>query len=58
MSPGPLQDWLIAADETSTWTTSVCTGALILASAGLPAGRAAATYWLAMDELGRLGAAS
>lgn len=56
MSPGPLRDWLIAADETSTWTTSVCTGALILASAGLLAGRQATTYWLAMDELAALGA--
>jgi transcriptional regulator GlxA family with amidase domain len=56
MTPGPLQDWLIAADKTSTWTTSVCTGALVLASAGLLAGRAATTYWLALPELGRLGA--
>ena len=56
MTPGPLQDWLIAADETSTWTTSVCTGALILARAGLIRNRAATTYWLALEELGRLGA--
>jgi transcriptional regulator GlxA family with amidase domain len=56
MSPGPLQDWLIEADKTSTWTTSVCTGALVLAGAGLLTGRAATTYWLAMEELGRLGA--
>jgi transcriptional regulator GlxA family with amidase domain len=56
MTPGPLPDWLIEADKTSTWTTSVCTGALILAGAGLLTGRAATTYWLALDELGRLGA--
>ena len=56
MTPGPLQDWLIEADKTSTWTTSVCTGALVLAGAGLLKGRAATTYWLAMEELGRLGA--
>jgi len=56
MTPGPLRDWLIAADKTSTWTTSVCTGALILAGAGLLSGRAATTYWLALPELGRLGA--
>ncbi len=56
MDPGPLRDWLRAADETSSWTTSVCTGALILAAAGLLDGRAATTYWLALDELGRLGA--
>lgn len=56
MTPGPLQDWLIEADRTTTWTTSVCTGALILAGAGLLNGREATTYWLAMDELARLGA--
>jgi len=56
MTPGPLQDWLIQADRTTTWTTSVCTGALILAAAGLLDGREATTYWLAMDELRRLGA--
>jgi transcriptional regulator GlxA family with amidase domain len=56
MTPGPLRDWLLAADQTSAWTTSVCTGALILAAAGLLDGRAATTYWLALDELGRLGA--
>jgi transcriptional regulator GlxA family with amidase domain len=56
MTPGPLQDWLIQADKTTTWTTSVCTGALILASAGLLTGREATTYWLAMDELQHLGA--
>jgi transcriptional regulator GlxA family with amidase domain len=56
MTPGPLRDWLVEADKTSTWTTSVCTGALILAAAGLLNGRKATTYWLAQDELGRLGA--
>lgn len=56
MTGGPLRDWLIEADKTSTWTTSVCTGALILAGAGLLDGRQATTYWLAMDELARLGA--
>lgn len=52
----PLRDWLIAADQTSTWTTSVCTGALILAGAGLLDGRQATTNWLAMDVLAGLGA--
>lgn len=56
MGPGPLRDWLLAADQTSSWTTSVCTGSLILAAAGLLAGRPATTYWLAHDELRRLGA--
>ncbi len=56
MADGPLHEWLRAAHERSTWTTSVCTGALILAAAGLLAGKRATTYWTAMDELGRLGA--
>jgi len=56
MAGSPLRDWLIAADQTSTWTASVCTGSLILAGAGLLDGRQATTNWLAMDELARLGA--
>lgn len=56
MSDGPLRAWLIEADKTSTWTTSVCTGALILAAAGLLDGRQATTYWPAMNELASLGA--
>jgi transcriptional regulator GlxA family with amidase domain len=54
-NPGLLNDWLLEADKTSTWTTSVCTGSLVLARAGLLAGRAATTNWQAMDELARLG---
>ena len=56
MDDGPLHEWLRAVHETSTWTTSVCTGSLILAAAGLLEGRRATTHWLAMDELARLGA--
>jgi transcriptional regulator GlxA family with amidase domain len=56
MEGSPLREWLIAADQTSTWTASVCTGSLILAGAGLLDGRQATTNWLAMDELARLGA--
>lgn len=56
MDDGPVHEWLRSAHETSTWTTSVCTGSLILAAAGLLAGRRATTHWLAMEELGRLGA--
>jgi transcriptional regulator GlxA family with amidase domain len=49
-------DWLRTVDETTTWTTSVCTGSLILAAAGLLTGRRATSHWLALDELRRLGA--
>jgi transcriptional regulator GlxA family with amidase domain len=49
-------EWLRGAHRTSTWTTSVCTGSLILAATGLLDGRRATSHWLAMDELRALGA--
>jgi len=55
MEDGPLHKWLRAADETTTWTTSVCTGSLILAAAGLLAGRRATSYWLALNALEKYG---
>lgn len=56
MEDGPVHEWLRAAHETSTWTTSVCTGSLILAAAGLLDGRRATSNWQALEELGELGA--
>jgi transcriptional regulator GlxA family with amidase domain len=50
MTDGPVQRWLHAVDE-HTWTTSVCTGSLILAGAGLLKGRRATTHWLALEQL-------
>ncbi|MFC8176102.1 DJ-1/PfpI family protein [Streptomyces sp. NPDC013012] len=55
MDDPEILDWLRAADATSTWTTSVCTGSLVLAAAGLLDGRRATTHWLAFDELRALG---
>lgn len=46
-----LLDWLRAADATSTWTTSVCTGSLLLAAAGLLTDRRATSHWLALEVL-------
>ena len=51
MADGPLHEWLRAADATSTWTTSVCTGSLVLAAAGLLAGRTATSHWGALEQL-------
>lgn len=48
--------WLRQAHATATWTMSVCTGALVLARAGLLAGRRATTHWAAMDQFRALGA--
>ena len=48
--------WLKKAHETSTWTTSVCSGALILAAAGLLEGEQATTHWWAQSSLKRFGA--
>jgi putative intracellular protease/amidase len=41
--------WLRAAHETSTWTTSVCTGSLLLGAAGLLEGKRATSHWIAGD---------
>jgi transcriptional regulator GlxA family with amidase domain len=56
MADEALLRWLRDADSRSAWTTSVCTGSLLLASAGLLKGRRATTHWLAMDKLAGLGA--
>jgi len=44
-------EWLKKANETSLYTTSVCSGALLLASAGLLNGRRATTYWNRKEQL-------
>lgn len=52
----PLHEWIRGVHENSTWTTSVCTGSLLLAAAGLLDGAPATTHWLARDQLAELGA--
>jgi transcriptional regulator GlxA family with amidase domain len=48
--------WLRRAHETSIWTTSVCTGALVLAGAGILDGLRATTHWMSLEMLRDYGA--
>jgi transcriptional regulator GlxA family with amidase domain len=48
--------WIRAAGASATWTTSVCTGALLLGAAGLLDGLRATTHWAYLDDLARFGA--
>ncbi len=49
-------DWVKKAHASSKWTTSVCTGALILGAAGILHGFKATTHWLTKDYLSQFGA--
>lgn len=49
-------DWIRAADEGSQWTTSVCTGSLVLGAAGLLDGKRATTHWAYREALRDFGA--
>jgi transcriptional regulator GlxA family with amidase domain len=51
-----LIDWLRAVHPTTTWTTSVCTGAIYLAAAGILDGLDATTHWVREPALEHLGA--
>jgi transcriptional regulator GlxA family with amidase domain len=46
-----VRSWLRSVHERARVTTSVCTGAFVLADAGLLKGRAATTHWDDFDEL-------
>jgi len=49
-------DWIREAHPHTTWTTSVCTGALLLGAAGLLKGLPATTHWHDYDDLASYGA--
>lgn len=48
--------WIRTAHETSTWTTSVCTGSLLLGAAGVLDGLPATSHWLELETLAGYGA--
>ena len=52
----PIVGWIADVHPQTTWTTSVCTGALLLGAAGVLDGMAATTHWSAYDALRRYGA--
>jgi transcriptional regulator GlxA family with amidase domain len=49
-------DWIRRVHAGTRWTTSVCTGALVLAAAGLLEGVPATTHWRSLEALAALGA--
>jgi transcriptional regulator GlxA family with amidase domain len=51
-----LLQWLREVDRTTKWTTSVCTGSLLLGAAGLLEGKRATSNWLLLEALRRFGA--
>jgi transcriptional regulator GlxA family with amidase domain len=56
MEDSAVLEWLRAAHGGSTWTTSVCTGALVLGAAGILEGKRATTHWAFLDRLPEFGA--
>ncbi len=53
---GPVLDWIRATATRARLVTSVCSGALLLAEAGLLAGKRATTHWGALDALAEIDA--
>lgn len=52
---GSVVDWVRDTSKTCEWVTSVCTGSMILAKAGLTKGKRISTFWAAFDEFKSLG---
>lgn len=51
-----LLGWLREIDAETKWTTSVCTGSMVLGAAGLLKGKRATGHWLYLDPLRAYGA--
>jgi len=49
-------EWLRGVDRESRWTTSVCTGSMVLGAAGLLEGRKATGHWMYLEPLRAYGA--
>jgi putative intracellular protease/amidase len=56
MKDNEVLDWLRSAHEGSTWTTSVCTGSLLLGAAGILEGLRATSHWAYRERLREFGA--
>ena len=56
LSDQPLIEWIRTIHPKTTWTTSVCTGSLLLGAAGVLDGLEATSHWLALDFLPAFGA--
>jgi putative intracellular protease/amidase len=52
----PLIDWLREVHPHTRFTTSVCTGSLLLGAAGVLDGLEATSYWVAREQLADFGA--
>ncbi|WP_067814771.1 DJ-1/PfpI family protein [Nocardia inohanensis] len=58
MADRELVEWLRAVHPNTSWTTSVCSGALVLAAADILRGHPATTHWSAQPMLAAFGARS
>jgi transcriptional regulator GlxA family with amidase domain len=56
LSDDAVLSWLRQIDADSKWTTSVCTGSLVLGAAGLLDGKRATSHWLYLEHLRQFGA--
>ena len=56
MADEEVLDWVRTADANTKWTTSVCTGSLVLGAAGVLDGKRATSHWAYRHELEGLGA--